>query len=435
MNKISLLSAIITTMTLISCSPDRLNPLDPEAENYIGGFLTNIPSTVSLKILTSFPEKNTNQRKELSFVYIVTTNETPSPVNIDVSIKWYYSSTYFLAGYLYPSPLTATTSKLPVSFDSSGSKDVSVFIYETMDSPVVVSSSKAHIEVIPSSGWKKILQFKDLNLTGINYINSENLIITSSSGNGIVNTSSASSRVNVYFYGLPNSTGIDKLSMTADKIGFGLKSTGNVYRTVDNSSNWTLVFSTTQQLNDVSSYETSSAGVCGSRGFISLSFDGGNTWNSTNVSSSDLNGISFPSQSKVIAVGTGGTIISSTDCGTNWFSITSPTSQDLFDIAFANSNGIIVGENGTILASTNLGETWFSVSSPTTDRLNVVKSYSESTFIAGGRNGVFLKSRELTNFQSINLPVSQSIVDVSAVLESKFGAVLSSGEVYEYEVE
>lgn len=163
-------------------------------------------------------------------------------------------------------------------------------------------------------------------------------------------------------------------------------------------TSWTLSSpssSSSQQLNDVCSFDGTNVVVVGNSGSVYFSSDSGSTWTSVSPgTTSDLSGLVCPSSTVLAAVGSAATIITSSNGGSSWSSVSSAAlglgglslSVDfLFHSvsALSTSQLYVAASNGAILYSSNFGSSWSLVSklSSTAYSLGV---YSDSLAVIGG---------------------------------------------------
>ncbi|MDR3610076.1 MAG: YCF48-related protein [Ignavibacteriaceae bacterium] len=143
-----------------------------------------------------------------------------------------------------------------------------------------------------------------------------------------------------------------------------------------------------QILNTISSFDTSTIVAAGELGTILRSTDGGTTWNANNVSSSIIfYGSAFTPSGTGWLVGNAGTILKTTNSGLSWNLQNSGVSSVVTGIyAFDNQIVIAITSDGTVIKTTNGGTTWsLQATIPNAGVLRSVHFLDTQTgFIAGG---------------------------------------------------
>lgn len=163
--------------------------------------------------------------------------------------------------------------------------------------------------------------------------------------------------------------------------------TGSIYRSIDNGSTWTSVYSQSNSLHTI----TSKDGICvaaGEYGAIIISKDKGVTWTAIkNKTTETLQSVSIQGNT-IRCAGNGGTIVTSSDAGATWRAAEGLVSDDLRFITFLDdSKGFIGGTSGTLYSTTTGGKSWTSVLIDTLFSFQKCVFRDNSTGIAMGSTG------------------------------------------------
>ena len=212
--------------------------------------------------------------------------------------------------------------------------------------------------------------------------NAGKLIKSINQGQSLVNSNPA----------LPYGFAIHALSFPTSNFGYTAGVFGEMSKTTNAGASWTNIsISTSNDLDDVYFFSTSTGVVIGDNGFIRRTTTGGLTWSAVSSGTTNkLNKMHFINSATGFAVGNSGTILKTTTGGASWSAVTSPVTANLNGICFKNSlEGFIVGSSGTILKTINGGTTWQVDNSGTTNTLNDIK-YTGSRFIIVGYSGTIL---------------------------------------------
>lgn len=148
-------------------------------------------------------------------------------------------------------------------------------------------------------------------------------------------------------------------AILANLVVFASRFNGDIYRSNDGGTNWTLVNTGTMQSASQIYFTSATNGVIGSsNGNVFSTSDGGNNWAATPQQTPDyMNGIDFCDGTTNgyyvggnVAQNTG-TILNTTDGGANWTPVAVPAGTSrLYSVDFFNCcTGYAVGLNGTIL--------------------------------------------------------------------------------------
>ena len=197
--------------------------------------------------------------------------------------------------------------------------------------------------------------------------------------------------------------------------GVAVGNGGAMIRTTNAGATWTNVSMTTDELRNVSFYNSNTGfavgGVSSTYGSIFKTTDGGATWNQQTVFSSDvLYSIDFTSLTEGYCCNGSGEIFKTINGGTSWTLLSGSSANSLFLLDFlSTTKGIIVGNSGTILKTTNSGALWSTVPSGTTDLLCGLKFINTNLGYAVGGNvgmntGIILKTTDGGNTWTMNTP-------------------------------
>ncbi len=167
---------------------------------------------------------------------------------------------------------------------------------------------------------------------------------------------------------------------------------GQVYRSSDGGSNWTLQTSR-RELYAVKAVSSSTVVAVGGDSFgpvLVRSTNGGATWaEDDTLPAGVLYGLTFVNSTTGWAVGYFGTIIKTTDAGVTWIPQASGTTLPLLAASFADSNnGWVVGDGGVVLHTTNGGATWLPQIPPVPNNFISVFAVSPSVAWIGGYNSI-----------------------------------------------
>ncbi len=121
------------------------------------------------------------------------------------------------------------------------------------------------------------------------------------------------------YFGLPITTisKINDIYFTSASIGFAVAQGGNIFKTTNSGSSWSVVSSgTTTNLNAIHFTNASYGYIVGDGGMILKTSDGGASWvQQSSPTTQNLNGVSCLDSNIVYAVGEAGTIIKTTTGG------------------------------------------------------------------------------------------------------------------------
>ena len=172
---------------------------------------------------------------------------------------------------------------------------------------------------------------------------------------------------------IPSGGRYDDVFFINDSIGWAVASIGNIYKTTDGGTNWTIQHSHGKYLRSIE-FATPTLGFCGSLdSSLYKTTDGGNTW--TDIANTiipkppGICGLSAPTPTTIYGCGIWSSpayLIKSTDAGNTWTTIDlSSLAYALVDVHFISADtGFVSGmaspatQGGIILFTTDGGNTW-----------------------------------------------------------------------------
>ena len=174
--------------------------------------------------------------------------------------------------------------------------------------------------------------------------------------------------------------------------------------------------SSTQNLNDVSSFDGIVVIAVGNNGQILVSSDGGNTWkNPASGTSKNLHSVSCGGVSHAMAAGDNGVVLRTSNGGATWTMVTTtgiPTTTSLsYNNIYMLDNALVflaTGNLGSILYSVNGGNTWATETTLASSILNTIAMLTTDEGVsADSNNGVILLKLPLPSAMPTSQPTSQ----------------------------
>jgi len=203
--------------------------------------------------------------------------------------------------------------------------------------------------------------------------------------------------------------------------GLAVGAHGEIYKTTDGGSTWSLSSTSSFALSDVHYASSSVVYATGYDpdtpfGVILKSTDGGSTWvenNNTNISMSDISS----DGSNVYAVGTvndgsQGVILKSTDDGATWNEVKS-TTKGLFSInMISGGNGIACGIDGATYKTTDGGATWAETITGLSNLNEVQFINSETVYMAGDAGSIYKSTNAGGNWSSQESKTNSNLTNI-----------------------
>ncbi len=173
----------------------------------------------------------------------------------------------------------------------------------------------------------------------------------------------------------------------------------------DSGQNWIKKIVDTKnnaRINSLFFGHPDSGWICTASGDVYRTVDGGTSFTLVRrFPGKDLGDIAVLNSSTVIICADSGMVFRSTDAGGTWTEIQTPTIQWLYSMTFINDEtGYICGDKATIIKTASAGAKWNLVSLPgITDNLRCIKSKND-TVVASGVSGLLLVSSDTGNTYS-----------------------------------
>lgn len=172
--------------------------------------------------------------------------------------------------------------------------------------------------------------------------------------------------------------------------------------------------------------------IVGAVGKFLVTSNGGNTINDrSRPLTIDFNNLFFTTNAFGFIIGDKGTALRTSNSGTNWTSLNLITDRDLNGIYFFNNNiGYVVGENGFISKTENAGVNWQTVqASNTTIDLNEILFFDDVVGVVVGDGGFLARSEGGQEWEKINVPTNEDLVDVTLLDATTAVAIGNEGTI------
>lgn len=209
-------------------------------------------------------------------------------------------------------------------------------------------------------------------------------------------------------------------------VGYYPDGYGKVYRTTNQGSSWSNVYTTQNPLHQIEavSFGNANTGIAvGGAIFngppvVFRSTNAGLTWLMlTPPAGNYLFDIKMIDSDTAYAVGYTGTILKTTNSGTGWTAQASGTSEHLKCVHFIDFNtGFAAGTNGVALRTTNRGTNWAPLTTGTSQQLNDIYFLNLNTGFVAGNNGLILRTTNSgLSWTQQNSNVSVSLLAIANV--------------------
>ncbi len=156
------------------------------------------------------------------------------------------------------------------------------------------------------------------------------------------------------------SSALASIDFVDDNVGMAVSYNGEIVKTVNGGTNWTLQNSgTITSLRDVVMIDTQTAIAVGYNGLILRTSNGGTTWNTVpSGTGQNLVSVGFY-YSTLYATGAAGDVLKSTNSGLSWTSLAVSSALDMKTVYFTSANtGYVGGEYGNIYKTVYGGSSW-----------------------------------------------------------------------------
>ncbi|KAB7531182.1 T9SS type A sorting domain-containing protein [Flagellimonas olearia] len=168
---------------------------------------------------------------------------------------------------------------------------------------------------------------------------------------------------------------------------------GNIWKTGDSGSNWTLInVGFTESLNTVNIIDSETIIVSGNNS-IYVSVDGGNNWVQKNIPNSRVNKTFFTNNLVGHAVSDDGQILKTVDGGDNWYvtaDFTNFIPNSFFTVYFKNENeGFATREHSEYYKTVDGGESWQEIATSIYQAIYSFQFISDQIGFGAGEYGVY----------------------------------------------
>jgi serine/threonine-protein kinase len=216
---------------------------------------------------------------------------------------------------------------------------------------------------ISPTGWTTLSTGITVNLTSIQFINSNEGFAVGERGTIIHTTDAGDSWQRIT---PPDSLlSFNDLYFQSNMSGFIIGEQGKIFQTLDGGKTWKDIRSGVGETLFRIRFNQSYGFIIGSKGVILRSVDGGQNWerffgNTSNL----LYGIDFTNNSTGYIVGWSGTLLKTTDSGSSWTHLPAFTDNYLKDVEFVNETvGYIAAAGGEVFKTVDGGATWRKIDS------------------------------------------------------------------------
>ena len=216
-------------------------------------------------------------------------------------------------------------------------------------------------------------------------------------------------------------------------IGWCCTTTGNIFKTIDGGTTWSLKANKPHILNSIRCVDVNSGWCCGSSGVIYKTTDGGTTWNAqTSGVVTNLYSIFFIDTLKGWCCGglnnTAQVMLYSIDGGITWTPQRNLVANCLYSVYFTDAlTGWAVGgynaAAAVILKTINGGTTWNAQVSPNTNCLFSVWAADSTKAVACGYNGTITKTINGATWAAMTSGVGTNLNSIT-------GSVSDSSSMY-----
>lgn len=171
---------------------------------------------------------------------------------------------------------------------------------------------------------------------------------------------------------------------------------GNILRSTDAGSSWSVVPSgTTQNLFAVQFFDARHGILTGDSGITLRTNDAGTTWLPMPNNGARLFKLSFPVPRFGFALDKSSAIYRTIDSGASWRRLSLDSSAALFDILFLDAAiGIVVADSGRIFTTSDSGTTWSVRRIASTERLTSIARAGAKEILVGGALGSVFRSTD-----------------------------------------
>lgn len=215
------------------------------------------------------------------------------------------------------------------------------------------------------ANWLVISTFTDCYFYKMNFVNITTGFVTGDSTDGPAIWKTTNSGLSWLRKDAPNYSELYCVYFVNENTGFACggnqaDSGPELIKTTNAGNNWSVLYKTSSQINDIYFIDVNTGWGCSDDGKIYKTSNSGTNWTVyTTPASGYLNSVHFVNNSTGYVCGEDGVVIKSVNSGMNWSLILPGTISNLNSVKFGNaSNGCVVGENGTRFITTNGGNSW-----------------------------------------------------------------------------